>query len=355
MADETVLVPKVVDLTKAEAEANLKDARLTVGTVNTVNSATTPVDSVISANPAEGTRVPVGSQVNLEVSSGPAKVAVPGPAPSAAPGPAPVKVPDVGGLTQSAAQRMLQDAGLVIGVVKKHYSDSVPVGGVSGTNPDAGTPVNPGANVDLDVSNGPERWWTAWIIPGFFFVFAIIVLLLIGYIVTPYGQKFLTDLAKKEVARGLITFLIAVTTVGIAIILAISTLVLTEGDAGDKRFDRGKQVLAVLIGVLGTIVGFYFGSTPEGAPQTLAITTKALPDGTVNTAYTLTTLQTANGTPPLTWSVNPDLPADLKLAPATGTISGTPKTASSKAFKFTVTDSATPPAASAANLTLQIK
>lgn len=46
------------------------------------------------------------------------------------------------------------------------------------------------------------------------------------------------------------------------------------GDGGtgqaDKRFDRGKQVLTALIGVLGTIVGFYFGSSTE--KQTTAVT-----------------------------------------------------------------------------------
>lgn len=75
---------------------------------------------------------------------------------------------------------------------------------------------------------------------------------------------FLDSLANKEVARGLITFLIAFTTVAIAVILVISTAFggdKQEDEEADKRFDRGKQVLTALIGVLGTIVGFYFGST----------------------------------------------------------------------------------------------
>jgi hypothetical protein len=174
-----------------------------------------------------------------------------------------------------------------------------------------------------------------------------------------YGNAgFLTSLASKEVARGLITFLIAITTVGIAVILALSTIILKGGDEDDKRFDRGKQVLTMLIGVLGTIVGFYFGSAIEQQrPQPLAITTTTLPAGAVNTAYPSTTLQATGGTPPLKWSVEPPtLPAGLELDPATGAISGKP-TATSKTtkFKFTVTDSAKPAASSTANLTLEIK
>ena len=186
------------------------------------------------------------------------------------------------------------------------------------------------------------------------------------YGITQKDQKFLTNLANKEVARGLITFLITIATVGIAIILAISTLVLTEGDAGDKRFDRGKQVLSVLIGVLGTIVGFYFGAetagpkqpTPTEQTQTSAlnITTTTLPDGVVNKAYPSTTLQTAGLTPPLKWSVTPALPNGLTLDATAVTISGTPTAPIPKSpFKFTVTDSAAPAVTSTVDLKLEIK
>jgi hypothetical protein len=179
-------------------------------------------------------------------------------------------------------------------------------------------------------------------------------------------QTFLGKLAKPEVARGLITFLIAITTVGIAIILAISTLVLSEGDAGDKRFDRGKQVLTTLIGVLGTIVGFYFGSANESAqqkPQTeqsqtaaTKITTTSLPEGAVNKPYPQTVMQAVGLTPPLKWTVAPPLPAELTLDAATGTIGGTPTAPAPKtSHKFTVTDSAVPTVSSTAVLNLEIK
>lgn len=373
MADpQTIPVPDLVNLTQSEAEDRLKNIRLVVGSVTRVSSATKPAGSVLSTNPAAGTNVNPGSAVNLEVSSGPAQVATPtvgSPQPAtqaAIPSvtgspqpPAQIAVPDVVGLTRQAAEMILKNAGLVLGGVRTHHSNSVPAGGISDTNPGAGTLVNPSAAVTLDLSNGPEPNWTQYIPTGLFAFLGIIVLGVIVYVITQSGQEFLHKLSEKDTARGLITFLIAVTTVGIAIILAISTLILTEGDAGDKRFDRGKQVLSILIGVLGTIVGFYFGSAPEtktGQP-TITITTTALPDGAVGVEYPSTTLTATGGTPPLKWSVTPALPPDLSLDIATGKISGKAKAALAKTkFTFTVTDSSKPPIASApTDLMLEIK
>lgn len=346
---ETIPVPNVIGSTQAAAEETLKSAGLVVGTVTTASSATTPVGNVSNANPAVGTLVSSGSPVNLEVSSGPAST------------PAQVLVPDVVGLTRPAAEAKLKSIGLLVGAVKTQHSDSVPDGGISSTNPEAGAPVSPASPVELDISIGPKPNFTQYLptlSTGLFVILGFVVLLIIVYIVTPWGQTFLIKLADKEVARGLITFLITITTVGIAIILAISTIVLTAGDEGDKRFDRGKQVLSVLIGVLGTIVGFYFGSAIERErPSPLAITPITLPTGAVNTPYQSTTLQATGGTPPLKWSVEPTLsPLGLAWDAATGTISGTPNlpTKASK-FKFTVTDSAKPAASSTADLTLEIK
>jgi hypothetical protein len=347
----TIAVPDLIGLTPVQAEAMLKTAGLAKGTEKTTSSTTIPAGGVTKADPDVGTLVNPGSVVNLEVSSGPA--------PAPAPPPTNVVVPDVIGFTKPSAEAILKNVGLEARVARTQPSDSVPARGVSCTDPEAGTLVTPGSTVELNISSGPESKWKQFIptIPTFLFgFFGFILILLVGYIVT-YGQGFLTKLADKEVARGLITFLIAITTVGVAIILAISTLVLTEGDAGDKRFDRGKQVLSILIGVLGTIVGFYFGSAVERErPPPLAIATTTLSPGQINTAYPPTTLQATGGVPPLKWSVKPALPAGLTLEVATGTISGTPTAAlQAKKFTFTVTDSAKPAASATADIPLEIK
>jgi len=131
-------------------------------------------------------------------------------------------------------------------------------------------------------SGGGKKFDLSQLVPNLLYG-AIAVLILVAIIWGLSGQRgFLGSLGDKTVARGLITFLITFTTIGIAIILAISTLYGDGGDDGERRFDQGKQVLGVLIGILGTIVGFYFGSStdvramPANAPQVLTIAPAAI-------------------------------------------------------------------------------
>jgi hypothetical protein len=101
-------------------------------------SATVPAGSVISQDPVAGTSVAAGSAVDLTVSTGPASVSV----------------PDVVGLTQSAATTAITNAGLVVGTVTQQASATVPAGSVISQDPVAGTSVAAGSAVDLTVSSG---------------------------------------------------------------------------------------------------------------------------------------------------------------------------------------------------------
>jgi hypothetical protein len=78
----------------------------------------------------------------------------------------------------------------------------------------------------------------------------------------------LKNLEENGSARGLITFLIAFVTVSIAIVLtlyvAVSDLAKEEVK---ERFSMGKEVFTALVGILGTIVGFYFGAAKETGQQ----------------------------------------------------------------------------------------
>ena len=65
-----------------------------------------------------------------------------------------VTVPDLVGLTQSAAEAVIVAAGLSVGTVTTQNSNTVPAGSVISHTPAAGTEAIPGTEVDLVVSEG---------------------------------------------------------------------------------------------------------------------------------------------------------------------------------------------------------
>jgi hypothetical protein len=106
-------------------------------------------------------------------------------------------------------------------------------------------------------------WYKAYSNPivGLATVIILSTIMLIGASVLGWDQGVLKGMARPEFARGLITYLFAIVTIGIAVSLTLWVLTGPEPtDANDPRFQRGKEVLALLMGVFGTIVGFYFGA-----------------------------------------------------------------------------------------------
>ncbi|MGH8547581.1 MAG: putative Ig domain-containing protein [Methylococcales bacterium] len=133
-----IAAPNVVGLSQNAAQAALLAANLTAGTVSTASSNSVPAGNVISQNPPAGTAVVQGTSVDLVVSSGPARVAI----------------PNVVGLSQGAAQSALLAAQLTVGTITTLSSNSVPAGQVISQNPPAGMLVTAGTAVDLVVSSG---------------------------------------------------------------------------------------------------------------------------------------------------------------------------------------------------------
>jgi hypothetical protein len=120
--------------------------------------------------------------------------------------------------------------------------------------------------VPANSASGP--WQTSLVQ---YVVFGLLALIVLGSLLYGlFSDSLLASLGNSSTARGLITFLIAVVTVTIALILTLATVV-SESDDRAKRFQQGKELLTVLIGVLGTIVGFYFGHSLDTSTRELMI------------------------------------------------------------------------------------
>ncbi|MHA2274078.1 MAG: PASTA domain-containing protein, partial [Candidatus Hodarchaeales archaeon] len=135
------LVPNVLDMNEADANAAITAVdNLTVGTVTYEYSDTVADGNVISQNPAAGTPVPIGSSVDLAVSSGQPLV------------------PNVLDMNEADANTAITAVdNLTVGTVTYEYSDTVADGNVISQNPSAGTPVPIGSSVDLVVSLGQPQ------------------------------------------------------------------------------------------------------------------------------------------------------------------------------------------------------
>ncbi|WP_369196183.1 Stk1 family PASTA domain-containing Ser/Thr kinase [Streptomyces djakartensis] len=136
----TVRVPALAGRKLAEARSLLKDDGLEPGMVTREFSEDVPRGAVVSAEPADGTRVRAGTAVALVVSKG-----------------SPVDVPDVTGDDLADAEAELKEAGLEVKVAEKQVTSSeFDKGEVAGQSPEAGRRAAEGDTVTLTVSKGPE-------------------------------------------------------------------------------------------------------------------------------------------------------------------------------------------------------
>jgi eukaryotic-like serine/threonine-protein kinase len=129
-------VPQVDNMTLAKAKTAITRAGLKY-TVKPQNSSTVHKGLVISTNPPNGQVVPAGTRVTINVSTGPKKV----------------KVPDLHGMSQSAATNKLQALGLQA-VPRTAANSTAPQGTVVRQNPQPGTLEPPNGKVVIWVSGG---------------------------------------------------------------------------------------------------------------------------------------------------------------------------------------------------------
>jgi len=160
--------------------------------------------------------------------------------------------------------------------------------------------------VETDAKTTVKRLLIASIRPLFFILLALAVFWFIS------GQiggtnSILSQLNETASARGLITFVVAIATVAAAIILLLAAIV-SEGTESDvkMRLNEGRQVMAPLIGILGTIVGFYFGQPVAGTTQaqTLGLAPIVLSAERVAPGGTVTvTSRVSGGRSPYTYTI----------------------------------------------------
>jgi serine/threonine-protein kinase len=137
-----VLVPNVVGETQQDAEDAIEADDLVVGNVTTADNAGGATDendgTVKSQTPAAGTKVNVGSTVNLVVYAYVIPI---------------VEVPNVVGETQADAEDAIEAENLVVGDVTTSADGATEGndGTVKSQDPAAGTEVNEGTTVDLVV------------------------------------------------------------------------------------------------------------------------------------------------------------------------------------------------------------
>lgn len=131
---------------------------------------------------------------------------------------------------------------------------------------------------------------------------------LIGAAMFGIDSGVLRSMGKLEFARGLITYLFAVVTIGTAVVLVVFTLSSGSSEEIEKKFQRGKEILSLLLGVFGTIVGFYFGSVSRDSTgveaSSLKLTPLLLSQARVAKGQQLSvTAAASGGTPPYRYNL----------------------------------------------------
>jgi hypothetical protein len=102
--------------------------------------------------------------------------------------------------------------------------------------------------------------------------FGLIALVLSGVIIAIglvwgifISGTFLSLMAQPDHARGLITFLFSFATIAVVVLVAIAVFWMAPSEV-EVRFRNAKDLITILVGVLGTVLGFYFGTASTSGP-----------------------------------------------------------------------------------------
>lgn len=138
-------------------------------------------------------------------------------------------------------------------------------------------------------------------------IFVLVLLALVIWAMNAGARPIVDQLPSMEFARGIITMVFVLFTIGFAAIVLIYGLFRSDAFQEDRRFSRGREVLGVFMGIVGTIVGFYFGTADDRRAQ--LVVSADLRNNSV-TAFV------AGGTPPYKAALTYGPSAQTKLAEA---------------------------------------
>jgi beta-lactam-binding protein with PASTA domain/predicted Ser/Thr protein kinase len=138
-----VTVPDVLGKSRTQAEQDLTEAGLEIGTITRVPAAddTQQPGTVVEQDPAANTEVERETAVDLTIVAAPDQVAI----------------PSLEGSSLEEAQATLTGLGLEPAGPQEEPSDTIDAGLVTRTDPASGTDVDPGSQVTIFVSAGPDQ------------------------------------------------------------------------------------------------------------------------------------------------------------------------------------------------------
>jgi hypothetical protein len=148
------------------------------------------------------------------------------------------------------------------------------------------------------------------------------VFVLVGAAIFGLDKGVLVSMGRPEFARGLITYLFALVTIGTAVVLVVSVLGGAATAEMEEKFQRGKEILALLLGVFGTIVGYYFGAEKAagGAATDLNVTAPLLAKTHAVSGESISIIAAVSGgTPPYSYSVEVGKKVVIEEQSLTGT------------------------------------
>lgn len=97
---------------------------------------------------------------------------------------------------------------------------------------------------------------------------------------------FFDSLRDPDFARGVITFMVSFSALSLGFIVVLYAM-LSQADpkTGETRFRWAREIFVALMGVLGTIVGFYFGNADSKSQSNVALSTIRVEGGTEMIAF----------------------------------------------------------------------